>query len=281
MKIADISHYQGIIDWAKARKELELAIFRASVGSNKDNNYVKNAKECGIPFGAYHYVKASTASEAETEAKFFYSSATVEGIQPLFFCADIEAQTASTTKTVAATFCKTLRNLGVKKVGLYISQSLYPNATISDYDFVWIPRYGKNTGVADTNYKPTYPCDLWQYTSVGSVSGISGNVDLNQLNGSKQLSWFTASTTTAPAPTVEKKEENNMAEKFSNAHFVEFCKKFVGRPYWYGTCIYKCTSSLLTSKTSQYPSHYTSSRKTTYQKHIDANEIAADCVGLN
>ena len=29
-----------------------------------------------------------------------------------------------------------------------------------------------------------------------------------------------------------------MAEKFTNIHFVEFLKKFVGMPYWYGTCIY-------------------------------------------
>ncbi|WP_427107712.1 hypothetical protein [Lysinibacillus xylanilyticus] len=39
--------------------------------------------------------------------------------------------------------------------------------------------------------KPDYPCDLWQYTESGSVSGIKGNVGLNVLNGSKQLSWFT------------------------------------------------------------------------------------------
>ena len=36
MKIADISHYQGSIDWSLARKELELVIFRASVGKNID-----------------------------------------------------------------------------------------------------------------------------------------------------------------------------------------------------------------------------------------------------
>ncbi|PTN52997.1 hypothetical protein, partial [Stenotrophomonas panacihumi] len=49
-------------------------------------------------------------------------------------------------------------------------------------DFVWIPRYGGK--------KPAYPCDIWQYTETGNVPGI-GKCDLNELIGSKPLSWFT------------------------------------------------------------------------------------------
>ena len=68
MKIADISVYQGNINWELARKELDFVIFRASVGNNADTKYIKNATGCGIPFGAYHYFKAGTAEEAEEEA---------------------------------------------------------------------------------------------------------------------------------------------------------------------------------------------------------------------
>ena len=38
--------------------------------------------------------------------------------------------------------------------------------------------------------KPDYPCDIWQYTETGNVPGI-GKCDLNELIGSKPLSWFT------------------------------------------------------------------------------------------
>lgn len=69
-------------------------------------------------------------------------------------------------------------------------------------------------------------------------------------------------------------------EVYSNLHFVEFLKKMVGQPYWYGTCVYKCTTSTLNSKTKQYPSHYTSSRMSTYKSHISKQMVAADCVGL-
>ena len=51
------------------------------------------------------------------------------------------------------------------------------------------------------------------------------------------------------------------------------------RPYWYGTCGYSCTESLLKSKTKQYPAHYTSGRMARYRKDIAANQICGDCVG--
>lgn len=66
---------------------------------------------------------------------------------------------------------------------------------------------------------------------------------------------------------------------FTNEHFAAFCKKMVGQPYWYGTCIYRCTSSLLNSKAKQYPSHYASSRTSRYKQDISEKKIAADCVG--
>lgn len=225
--IADISHYQGEINWSAARKDLELCIFRASVGFNIDNKYTSYTKNCGIPFGTYHYVKAGTEAEAEKEAKFFYETATQNGIQPLFFVADIEyeTQTKTTTKLVTLKFIETLRALGAQKVGLYIGQSRYPyiQDSLDKFDFIWIPRYGKNTGYADDTYKPTYPCDLWQYTSVGGVSGISGNVDLNKLNGTKTLEWFLEKNENI------KKEEITMAVKIGSARIDENGKASGGK----------------------------------------------------
>lgn len=53
-----------------------------------------------------------------------------------------------------------------------------------------------------------------------------------------------------------------------------------GWVYWYGTSGYKCTTGLLNSKTNQYPSHYTSKRRATYEQHIAEGRVAADCIGL-
>lgn len=68
---------------------------------------------------------------------------------------------------------------------------------------------------------------------------------------------------------------------FSNEHFAAFLRELqaLGSPYWYGTCMYKCKRSTLESKTEQYPSHYTSSRKSRYEDDIAAKRISADCIG--
>lgn len=53
-----------------------------------------------------------------------------------------------------------------------------------------------------------------------------------------------------------------------------------GWVYWYGTCAYKCTASLLASKTKQYPDHYSDKRQATYKRHIAEGRSCADCIGL-
>ena len=67
---------------------------------------------------------------------------------------------------------------------------------------------------------------------------------------------------------------------FTREHFVAFCLSMVGQPYWYGTCVYKCTESLRSRKAQQYPSHYGSSRTARYREDIEKKKVCADCVGL-
>ena len=67
---------------------------------------------------------------------------------------------------------------------------------------------------------------------------------------------------------------------FTNEHFIAFCEKMIGQPYWYGTCVYKCTQSVLNSKTGHYPSHYGSERTSRYKDDIAKKKVCSDCVGL-
>ena len=67
---------------------------------------------------------------------------------------------------------------------------------------------------------------------------------------------------------------------FRASELVAFVLSMVGMPYWYGTCVYICSSSLLKSKTKQYPSHYGSSRTAKYEKAIAERKVCADCIGL-
>lgn len=68
---------------------------------------------------------------------------------------------------------------------------------------------------------------------------------------------------------------------FTAEHFVEFLKKMLElkSPYWYATCIFKCTDSRYNSKKRQCPEHYTSDRTARYKADIAAKRISADCIG--
>ena len=68
---------------------------------------------------------------------------------------------------------------------------------------------------------------------------------------------------------------------FTNEHFADWCLKMEEKksPYWYGTCAYKASSSLLSSKSTHYPSHYGSNRMSRYKQDIANKQVVADCVG--
>ena len=84
-------------------------------------------------------------------------------------------------------FVDELRKQGAERVGCYVANHLYAKydyASISGLmDFTWIPRYGST--------RPAHTCDLWQFTSTGSVYGINVNVDLSRVTGDGHtLEWF-------------------------------------------------------------------------------------------
>ncbi|MEF7637971.1 GH25 family lysozyme [Bacillus thuringiensis] len=191
-KIADISYYNGTINWAEASKELELAIIRVQYGSNKIDpkykEYVKGCKTYDVPFGHYAYGCYTSVQDAIVEANDFMARADKDA---KFLVLDVEDDTLANcgaTNLAKATqaFIDTCRSAGWK-VGLYVSHHMYPSYGLNSVnaDFLWIPRYGGN--------KPAYSCDIWQYTEQGRVAGItgnSGNVDLNYIVGNKSLEWF-------------------------------------------------------------------------------------------
>lgn len=199
-KIADISKWQGNVNWPEAAKELDFVILRASCGTSEDTKYERNVDACienGIPFGAYHYVKAGDADAARAEAEAFLKVTASKNRRPAFYIADIEyeAQTKTTTEAVCVAFLQTLRDHCCEKIGLYINTRYnWAGKAIDMCDIMWIPHWGKNDGeVPADSYKSSHPHDLWQYTSKGSLAGVSGNVDLNQLTGTKPMSYFIGS----------------------------------------------------------------------------------------
>ncbi|UQD52294.1 N-acetylmuramoyl-L-alanine amidase [Bacillus methanolicus] len=198
-KIADFSHHQGTVDWAKASKELCLAIIRVQYGSRsidqKYKEYVAGCKKYGIPFGHYAYAQFVSVSDAVQEAKDFLARADKDA---KFLVVDVEeVTTKNPADLVPATqafidYCK--KNSG-KKVGLYTGHSFYKEHRMDKVkaDFLWIPRYAANDIGQPNGPKPDMQADLWQYTQNGRLAGVSGTIDLNMIIGSKNLDYFIGS----------------------------------------------------------------------------------------
>ena len=194
MKICDIRHWQGDIDWNKASKELSLAIFRATKNKEEDPRYIDYTTNCGIPYAAYCYLHASNAEEAREEARVFVKIANKAVKRPLFYLGDIEHenQNENNTEEICYAFLDELKILRCERVGLYINTRFpYCGRALNLCDIIWMPHWGDNDGeIPPDNRAPEYYCDLWQYTSKGHVDGIKTNADLNVIYGNKSLEWF-------------------------------------------------------------------------------------------
>lgn len=205
-KIADVSEWQGNINWSLAKDDLNMAIIRAQYGTNyKDKHLDRNQAEAikhDVPFGTYAYARYINAADAKTEARALYSRTSKSA---KFYVIDVEEFTVTSGTMRAATdaFVKELRSLTNKKIGLYVGHHTYTqfNLDTSKFDFVWIPAY--------RSWKPDFKHDIWQYTDGGQVKGIVGGVDLNKLsNAKKPLSYY-----------VGKAEANEQANQYTAGGF--------------------------------------------------------------
>lgn len=183
-KIIDVSTWQGNIDWSKVKADgVQGAIIRAGFGnvaSQKDNKFERNytnAKAVGMPIGAYWYSYATSVADAKKEAEVCLSI--LKGKQfeyPIYYDLEDPSMTGcgkSVLTQIATTFCETLESAGYY-VGIYSNPNWLKNYldynTIKKYT-LWLAHWGVS--------EPSYKCGLWQYSSSGSVSGISGRVDMN------------------------------------------------------------------------------------------------------
>ena len=196
--IVDLSHHQkpSDINYDKFAKQLDFAIIRTQYGSKIIDKYYKThhaeLRKRGVPTAACAWVRGVSVSDMEVEATDFYNR--TKDINPTFWFLDVEEESMKDMRNGVKAYVKKLRELGAKKVGVYIAHHLYEkfNLDMSDFDAVWIPRYGSNNGKPQT--KPDYPCDLWQYTSVGRLDGYNGDLDLNMIISDKKLEYFTGGT---------------------------------------------------------------------------------------
>ena len=180
----DVSKHNGIIDWKKAKEsgQVDFSVIRAGYGrliSQKDTRFEQNyagCKENNIPVGCYWYSYAKSVAEIQTEAEVFLQAIKVKQFEyPVYLDFEESSQFALgrvKCSEMAKAFLDMLEQAGYF-AGLYSSKSHLESYFTEDRYTVWVAHYG----VSQTSYK--YPYDVWQYSEKGTVSGLTGNFDMN------------------------------------------------------------------------------------------------------
>jgi GH25 family lysozyme M1 (1,4-beta-N-acetylmuramidase) len=189
----DVSHWQGTIDWTKVRAAgKSFAIAKATEGVGfKDDHYDRNkagAMGQGMMFGAYHFARPGL-NTAIAEADYFVDNAAIEHgmlIPTLDLERDGGLTPSALSAWVKAWLGRVYERLGVRPM-IYTSPSFW-RTYMSDtrwfadngYAILWVANWGVTSpSVPATNWGGR-SWTFWQYTSDGTVPGITGRVDLNR-----------------------------------------------------------------------------------------------------
>lgn len=223
-KLIDVSYHQGEIDWAKVKGNVDGAIIRCGYGSDlgkqDDKRFLENVNGCianGIPFGVYLYSYATTLEGAKSEAAHVLRL--MEPFKdklsyPVYY--DVEEKGTEFGAVERAIAFGDIIEANGYRCGIYANQYWWQSILKDKLDRFtkWVARYSSNKpeGISGTY-------DIWQYSSSGSVPGISGNVDMNicyrdlpgEIRGTKaetaNVCGETPASTPAPAASTYSKTD--------------------------------------------------------------------------
>ena len=194
----DVSAWQGYVDWSKVKQsDVDFAMLRILSGT-MDNltidsqfyNNIANASNNGISVGVYRYGYAESVDEARREAQMVVNALKSSGYDISYPVAydveDIETQgPENLSKTELTNIIKAFKQV-IESNGyqfmIYANKNWLENIIdmkqFSQED-VWIAQYRDYTPDLGYQYSGPGNVTIWQYSSRGSVQGISGNVDMN------------------------------------------------------------------------------------------------------
>lgn len=190
LKGIDVSNANGRIDWDKLKGGIDYVILRCGIGSDQvnqdDKQWARNVSECnrlGIPWGTYLYSYAMSTAEAESEAAHVLRL--LKGLKPAYpVYIDMEdadgykAKRGGISRQMATDicriFCERVTAAGYI-AGVYANKDWATNrldmAQLAKWTF-WLAQYNSRV-----TYTGKY--DMWQYSSSGTMPGITGKVDLD------------------------------------------------------------------------------------------------------
>lgn len=184
----DVSEWQGDVDYEKV-KEAGATFVMMRIGVKLDSgeepaldkqflNNIKNAKKSGLKVGVYVYSKALSSAEAIEEAEWVIEQLDGESLNlPIVFDWEIWSNWNSyhmsfhDLNKMAHSFVETVEEKGYE--GMLYGSKFYLENFWDDEDFehIWLAHYA-----SETSYEGYM---MWQFSNVGRIDGIYGDVDLN------------------------------------------------------------------------------------------------------
>ncbi|HEX8905068.1 MAG TPA: GH25 family lysozyme [Longimicrobiaceae bacterium] len=186
----DVSHHQGMIDWARLRADgAEFAYLKATEGAGwRDSTFVRNragALRAGVVTGAYHYFTFCAPGAAQ--ARNFLAAAPPLPGPALPPAVDLELGGNCAARPHPDSLAAELRAFLApveaaygRAAVLYVTRELYDRylAGRPAANPLWLrsllgePRYGGRWVI-------------WQYAARGRMDGVETYVDLNVFNGTR------------------------------------------------------------------------------------------------
>ena len=218
----DVSYYNKTIDWEEVKESgVDFAIIRAGYRGYgaagtlcTDVKFVENiegALDAGIQVGVYYFTEAINKQEAIEEAEYCLDKikdydVTLPIVIDYEFPTDSSgpigrmykanlSKSAATNNCIA--FCETIKDAGYEPM-IYANKSdlatLINGTKLSQSYKIWLANYTTKTTYSN-------PYEYWQYTSSGSVDGITGKVDCNF--------WYTDTVIDGSTPGNDNNNDNN------------------------------------------------------------------------
>lgn len=193
----DVAKWQGTISWPRVQSAgVEFAVLKIiDKTGNTEGAFERNytgATYMRLPVGVYNYSYATTVAKAQSDARKVLEALKGRKLQCKVWL-DVEDNCQKGLGRKLADIInayKTIIEGAGYEFGVYTGLSFYnsyikPYAALISCPF-WVARYpSSQTLTVSSNpaasKKPSivHPLWGWQFSSKGSVPGISGNVDLN------------------------------------------------------------------------------------------------------
>lgn len=289
----DVSEHQGNINWDSVKSQISFAILRLGWIGNKNNHtldtkFERNYSECkrlGIPVGVYVYNYCNCEETVKAGANWTLQHLQGKSLELPVYIDMEDSSIAGLGKdkltNICVAFNSVIENSGLW-AGVYANLDWFNNKlnknTIKSKYTTWIAHYTSGTD----KYKGEY--DIWQNSSSGKISGISGNVDTNYMY--RDLISEIGNKTVSVTPAKKSNEE--IAQEVINGQWgngEDRKNRLTQAGYDYNAVQNIVNSKLGSSNTSSTTTTYTvksgdtlsgiaSKFGTTYQKLAEINGIA-------